>query len=73
MYEHLKSVSFEEVMNFYRYENDTSIYSTQHGVKGAEFKNVLVVLDNGNWNSYNFANLFTNKGASIERTKNCSM
>ena len=69
LYEHIKSVSFEEVMNFYRYENDTSIYSTQHGVKGAEFKNVLVVLDNGNWNSYNFANLFTNKGASIERTQ----
>ena len=69
LYEHLKPVSFEEVLNFYRYENNTSIYSTQHGVKGAEFENVLVVLDNGNWNLYNFTNLFTNKGANIERTK----
>lgn len=69
LYEHLKTVSFEEVMNFYCYENNTSVYSTQHGVKGAEFENVLVVLDNGNWNLYNFTNLFTNKGAGIERTK----
>ena len=27
--------------------------STQHGVKGAEFENVLVIIGRG-WNQYNF-------------------
>ena len=34
-------------------------FSTQHKSKGLEFNNVLVLLDNGRWNKYNFASLFT--------------
>jgi DNA helicase-2/ATP-dependent DNA helicase PcrA len=46
-------------------------YSTQHGIKGAEFDNVFVILDNGKWNQYNFKYLFeetTGKKSVIERT-----
>jgi hypothetical protein len=47
-------------------------YSTQHGIKGAEFDNVFVILDNGRWNQYNFQYLFeetTGKESVIERTQ----
>ncbi|HHO42085.1 MAG TPA: ATP-dependent helicase, partial [Epsilonproteobacteria bacterium] len=51
---------------------ELSPYSTQHGVKGAEFDNVFVILDNGKWNRYNFKYLFENKAGNeniIERTR----
>ena len=53
------------------FEQEKTPFSTQHGVKGAEFENVLVILDNGNWNQYNFKVLFENSGSeSIKmRTK----
>ena len=47
-------------------------YSTQHNVKGTEFINVLVVLDNGGWNQYNFGDLFgerPDKQSIIVRTR----
>jgi DNA helicase-2/ATP-dependent DNA helicase PcrA len=37
-------------------------FSTQHKTKGTEFNNVLVVLNNANWNKYNFENLFLGNG-----------
>lgn len=55
----IKTISFEQVINLYNLENDHTPYSTQHSVKGAEFNNVLVILDNGKWNNYNFNKLFS--------------
>lgn len=55
----VKTINFEQAMNIYNLETDHTPYSTQHGVKGAEFNNVLVVLDNGNWFKYNFNKLFS--------------
>jgi DNA helicase-2/ATP-dependent DNA helicase PcrA len=45
---------------------------SKHGIKGAEFDNVFVILDNGRWNQYNFKYLFegtTEKKSVIERTQ----
>jgi len=60
--------SFYTMMLYY---NDHSPYSTQHGIKGAEFENVLVVMDNGRWNNYNFKYLFEGTGneSVIQRTE----
>ena len=60
VYARVKSVKYAELMNLYAYVEDHTPYSTQHGIKGAEFNNVLVVLDNGGWNNYNFVYLFEN-------------
>jgi DNA helicase-2/ATP-dependent DNA helicase PcrA len=41
-------------------------------VKGAEYDNVFVILDNGRWNNYNFKYLFEGtqgKETIIERTR----
>lgn len=62
LYCDVKDINFSEVVNFHNYDSNNSIYSTQHGVKGAEFENVLIILDNGRWNQYNFEKLFTNEG-----------
>lgn len=57
---------------YYKYYNNFSPYSTQHGIKGAEFDNVLVVMDNGRWNQYNFQYYFEKakgKDSIIARTE----
>lgn len=57
-YNRIKKIKFSEFQNVYNYLEGLTPYSTQHKVKGDEFNNVLVVLDNGNWNKYNFEYLF---------------
>jgi len=70
-YKNIRGISYSQFRNLYAYEQGFSPYSTQHGVKGTEFNNVFVILDNGNWNMYNFKSLFENQGNPkvIERTR----
>lgn len=63
VYDRVKKVAFSEFQNLYNYLEGYTPYSTQHKTKGSEFDNVLVVLDNGGWNNYNFNGFFE---------KNCS-
>ena len=68
----IQQLSIQQVIAYYESYNNYSPYSTQHGVKGAEFENVLVVMDNGRWNNYNFKYLFEgtkDKESVILRTK----
>lgn len=59
LYNKVKNIAFSEALALYEYENKHTPFSTQHGVKGDEFNNVLVVLDNGQWNIYDFNELFS--------------
>lgn len=70
-YNRIKKVKFSEFQNVYNYLEGLTPYSTQHKVKGDEFNNVLVILDNGRWNQYNFRYLFENNGnlSVFERTQ----
>lgn len=49
----LKNIPYNEVISLFNFLENNTPFSTQHGVKGAEFENVLVVLGRG-WNLYNF-------------------
>ncbi|MFZ3287913.1 MAG: UvrD-helicase domain-containing protein [Telluria sp.] len=49
----LRAVLYSEIIALSRYLNGYSPFETKHGVKGAEFENVLVVVGRG-WNQYNF-------------------
>ncbi|MFG4004883.1 UvrD-helicase domain-containing protein [Flavobacterium aquidurense] len=71
LYDKVKEVSFMEFINLYNYLEGKTPFSTQHKIKGDEFDNVLVVLDNGKWNDYNFKYLFENNGnqSVLERTQ----
>ena len=73
----LRAVAYNEVIALTRFLNDMTPFSTKHGVKGAEFENVLVVCGRG-WNQYNFNQFLewasgtipANKEASYERNRN---
>ena len=71
IYNQVKEVKFSEFQKLYHYLEGKTPFSTQHKTKGAEFNNVLVILDNGGWRNYNFENLFLNTGTEsvLERTK----
>ena len=49
----LRAIPYTELIAFAEFINDHTPFSTKHGVKGAEFDNVLVVLGRG-WNHYNW-------------------
>ena len=53
----------------YEYLEGRTTYSTQHKIKGREFDRVLVVLDSGGWNKYNFTYLFEGSGTASVRER----
>ena len=57
----LFSMSTTELSSYREFILENTPYSTQHGVKGEEYPNVLVVFDDveANWNKYNFSKLLT--------------
>lgn len=71
LYDRVKGVKFSEFQKLYDYLEGKTPFSTQHKIKGAEFNNVLIILDNGNWNDYNFENLFLGSGTPtvLDRTQ----
>ena len=71
LYNRVKDVKFSEFQKLYEYLEGQTPFSTQHKTKGAEFDNVLVILDNGGWNNYNFGNLFLGTGSAsvLDRTQ----
>ncbi|MDN5476770.1 MAG: UvrD-helicase domain-containing protein [Chryseobacterium sp.] len=52
----IRQIPYLEIPNLAKYIDNRTLYSTKHGVKGAEFENVIIVLGRG-WNQYNW-NLF---------------
>lgn len=74
LYKRVSKVKYDEFVHLFDYLEGSSPLSTQHKIKGEEYKNVLVILDNGKWNDYNFEYLFnpTNERCNpkvLERTK----
>lgn len=51
--ESLRPLPYTELIALADFINDHTPFATKHGVKGAEFENVLVVLGRG-WNHYNW-------------------
>lgn len=49
----LHAVPYKEIINLATFLEEETPYATKHGVKGAEFDNVLVVVSRG-WNHYDF-------------------
>lgn len=64
----LETVSYVEVMNIYSYVENKTPFSTKHGVKGAEFDEVLVVCGRG-WNHYDWNQLLEWFGGTVPAQK----
>ena len=72
LWNRIRNISYTEYVNSIEYQKEYLPFATQHSIKGSEYNKVLVVLDNGNWNKYNFRTLFevNSKTESIpNRTK----
>jgi DNA helicase-2/ATP-dependent DNA helicase PcrA len=71
LYERLTKVNYRSFQNLFEYLEGRTTYSTQHKIKGSEFDRVLVVLDAGGWNNYNFSYLLEGSGnpSVLERTQ----
>ena len=59
----LRAISYKQVVALKYFIEEKTPFSTKHGVKGAEFENVLVVFGRG-WNQYNFAQFLEWSGTS---------
>lgn len=68
----LKSIPFSELLKFSEYLDKTSPFSTEHGTKGAEYDNVILIIDDSTWKQqYRVSTLFGSDDhidARIERT-----
>ncbi|AMG53840.1 UvrD-helicase domain-containing protein [Citrobacter amalonaticus] len=62
--EKLHQIAYSEVKALRHYLDGHSPFETKHGVKGAEFENVLVVVGRG-WNQYNFAEMLELAGTQV--------
>lgn len=74
-YWRLRQIPYSQFRNLFNYQEGYNALSTQHKIKGLEYDNVLLILDNGRWSSYNFKYLLDpavdqKKYASVlDRTK----
>lgn len=59
----LREISYSEIIAFAGFHSRSALYATKHGVKGAEFDNVLVVVGRG-WSNYNFGEMLNRVASS---------
>ncbi|MDE9446831.1 hypothetical protein KKJ04_14765 [Xenorhabdus bovienii] len=69
LFNRLINVKYESYQKLYEYLEGRTAFSTQHKIKGLEFDRVLVVLDSGGWNKYNFNYLFERNGTETVRLR----
>lgn len=68
-FESLMSQQYKGFLPLYKFIEENTPFSTKHGVKGAEYDNVLVVIDDSAWNQYRFNDVFANKNIDSSRYK----
>ncbi len=68
-FESFLNLSYNEVLNFWKHIQNETVFSTKHGTKGDEYRNVLTVIDDTEWKQeYNFNNFFNNSDEKAERS-----
>ncbi|MFD3418874.1 UvrD-helicase domain-containing protein [Streptomyces decoyicus] len=64
---HLRGIDYREVVRLTQYRNELTPFSTQHGVKGDQFENVVVMIDDSAWNQFNVDRMLTGDDHLTER------
>lgn len=69
-YAQLFALTYAQISSFCAFLEENTPYSTQHGVKGAEFDTVFVYLDDkgANWNVYSFDKYLSGQDAAEGKT-----
>ncbi len=60
----LRNVPYKQIATLSQFIDEKTPFSTKHGVKGAEFENVLAIFGRG-WNQYNFGQFLDWEGTEI--------
>src|SRR5690606_10267165 len=64
----LMSLQYDEIIKLFKHSQNENVFSTKHGTKGEEYRNVLVIIDDTPWKQmYNFQNFFNNTEAKSDR------
>ena len=64
-------IIFQEIINYFEYQNDETEYITMHKTKGSGIENVLVVVDECFWKQeYDFSTLFKKDTDAEKQLKN---
>ena len=58
-YTNLMKIPYQQVIKLGKFIEEETPFSTKHGVKGSEYQNVLVVIDDTSWNQYSFNSVFS--------------
>ena len=59
LFDSFMSLPYQEILNFWKHVQNQTVFSTKHGTKGDEYRNVLTVIDDTEWVAkYNFNNFF---------------
>lgn len=64
----LREIPYTQVIALIRFLEGYSPFETKHGVKGAEFENVLIVFGRG-WNRYNFGQMLEWENSTVPADK----
>lgn len=68
LFESFMELSYAELLSFWKHVQNNTVFSTKHGTKGDEFRNVLTVIDDTEWaQEYNFKNFFNDTEEKPER------
>lgn len=68
LFDAFMDLSYAELLCFWNHVQNNTVFSTKHGTKGDEFRNVLTVIDDTEWvQEYNFKNFFNDTEEKPER------
>lgn len=71
LYDSLIELPYKEIINFFEFTQNHTVFSTKHGTKGEEYRNVLTVIDDKDWvneaEGYNFEGFFDDTDLNVER------
>ncbi len=69
-YDSVMALPYKEIIALFGYTQNQNVFSTKHGTKGEEYRNVLVVIDDTSWKSqYKFEGYFDDSDTSDSRKK----
>lgn len=71
LFDSLLALPYKEIICFFEHSQNHTVFSTKHGTKGEEYRNVLTVIDDKDWISepegYNFEGFFDDTDESERR------
>jgi len=68
LFDAFMDLPYTELLYFWKHLQNNTVFSTKHGTKGDEFRNVLTVIDDTEWaQEYNFKNFFNDTEEKSER------